>query len=62
MFKVNIVHDSNCVVPENIHPPHQKVNGNSEWEGGLIDGNSRGVGGCSYEEFLRRVRKFTKKS
>ena len=29
---------------------------------GVIDRNFRRVGGCSFEEFLQRVRKFTKKS
>ena len=53
-----------CAVPENIHTPPPPTEG--QWKfrggGGLKGGNFRGVGGCAYEEFLQRVRKFTKKS
>ena len=45
-------------------PPPTPTEG--QWKfrggGGLKGGNFRGVGGCTYEEFLQRVRKFTKKS
>ena len=45
-------------------PPPPPTEG--QWKfrggGGLKGGNFRGVGGCAYEEFLQRVRKFTKKS
>ena len=54
-----------CAVPENIHPSHPPHGWSMEIPrgmGGLMDGNFQRVGGCSYEEFLQRVRKFTKKS
>ena len=59
-FYIHIVQFQKISIP----PPPRMVNGNSEGEGGggVIDGNFRGFGGCSYEEFLQRVRKFTKKS
>ena len=45
------------MVPENIHT---KVNGNSEGKGELTGGNFWGGGEGPHEEFLQRLRKFTK--
>ena len=56
-----VTHHCNVQFQKISKPPPPPTEG--QWKfrggGGLKGGNFRGVGGCAYEEFLQRVRKFT---